>query len=320
MVSTSPAAGPDGDELLLGAQDHAGDRDLARLAHRLEQQPRRPSPRPCPGPGSTGGRRRSGRCPRGRRSPRCRSRASSRGDRVELLGRHDDVALLGQLEALDDLLVGHLLLGDGVHALLGDAVARVGVELVEADGLARDRRVELDRHVDQSEGDRAAPDRPWHRPIVTERRRRHAELQRARAAGPRARTSRNRRSTRSWRAGSRRLSRSATEGGNTSRSSRAHASVTGFSNGRRRGDRVEQMALVDAPQDAPEVGPDGGVAARRRPRVGDRALDRPLGEPAVGDRQPADGGHAQAGGDRLDAAGHARGVLERRNSGGKKRS
>ena len=196
-------AGADRDELLLGAQHDAGDRHLAGLAHRLEQQAVG-LPRALVG------------------DEVVRVVVEDRvdvlevdevldvdragllgGDRVELLGRDHDVALLGQLEALDDLLVRDLLVGHGVHALLGDAVARVGVELVEADGLARDRRVELDGHVDEPEGDRAAPDRPWHRPIVTKRRRPHAELRRARRADPRARTSASRRSTRSWRAGSR---------------------------------------------------------------------------------------------------------------------
>ena len=37
------------------------------------------------------------------------------------------------------------------------------VELVKRDGLARDGRVELDRHVDQAKRDRAAPDRSGHR-------------------------------------------------------------------------------------------------------------------------------------------------------------
>ena len=80
---------------------------------------RRPSPRPCPGRGSTGGRRRSGRSPRGRRSPRCRSCASSRGRATSSSsGVIDDVAVLRELVALDDVLVGDLLAGHGVDALL----------------------------------------------------------------------------------------------------------------------------------------------------------------------------------------------------------
>ena len=143
--------GADRDELLLGAQHDARDRHLAGLAHRLEQQ-----------------RVGLARALVGDEVVRVvvedrvdvlevdevldvdRARLLGR-DRVELLGRDDDVALLGQLEALDDLLVGHLLLRHRVDPLLGDPVAGVGVELMEADGLARDRREELDGHVDEPE-------------------------------------------------------------------------------------------------------------------------------------------------------------------------
>ena len=75
---------------------------------------------------------------------------------------------------------------------------------------------------------------------------------------------------------------------------------------------VEQMARVDAAQYRAQVGPHGRRAAtRRRPCVGHRALDRALGQAPVGDRQPPRGRDLQRGRDRLDAAGHAGGELER---------
>ena len=126
----------DRDERLLGADDDAGDRHLARRLHRVEQQPVR----------------------LGRALVRHEvvrvvvvdrvdvlevdevldvDRARALGiERVELVGRDHDVAVLGQLEALDDLVERHLLPGLGVHPLLLDPVSRLLVELVEPHGLA----------------------------------------------------------------------------------------------------------------------------------------------------------------------------------------
>src|ERR687883_67732 len=70
-------------------------------------------------------------------------------ERVELLGREHHVAVARELVALHDVVVGDLVAGHRVHALLLDPVPGVLVQLVEADGLARDGRVQLDRHVDQ---------------------------------------------------------------------------------------------------------------------------------------------------------------------------
>jgi hypothetical protein len=89
-------------------------------------------------------------------------------ERLELLGGDDDVPIRRQLVALDHVLVGHLLARRGIDPLLLDAHAGLVVELVEAHGLARDCAVELDRHVDQPERDRPAPDRARHQrpPVV----------------------------------------------------------------------------------------------------------------------------------------------------------
>src|SRR5256714_10101989 len=83
-------------------------------------------------------------------------------ERLELVGLDHDIVVRRDLIALDDALEGHLLTGLGVHPLLLDARPRVGVELMEADRLSRHGAVELDRHVDQPEGDGAAPDRARH--------------------------------------------------------------------------------------------------------------------------------------------------------------
>jgi hypothetical protein len=82
--------------------------------------------------------------------------------RLELPGLDDHVAVGGQLEALDDVLVRDLVAGRRVDALLRDAYAGFAAELVEAHGLAVDRAVELDRDGDQAERDRPGPDRTRH--------------------------------------------------------------------------------------------------------------------------------------------------------------
>ena len=65
-------------------------------------------------------------------------------ERLELLGRDRHVVVRADLVALDDLLVRDLVTRGRVHPLLADALARLGVDLVEPDGLARDGAVELD--------------------------------------------------------------------------------------------------------------------------------------------------------------------------------
>ena len=82
--------------------------------------------------------------------------------RVELAGLDHDVAVGRDLEAFDDLLVGDLLVALRVHALLRDAVVRLARELVEAHGLAVHGAVQLHRHRDQPEADRACPDGTGH--------------------------------------------------------------------------------------------------------------------------------------------------------------
>jgi hypothetical protein len=74
-----------------------------------------------------------------------------------LLGHLDELVLL-QLVALDDILVGHLVAGVGVHLEILDAVAGLPVELVEADLLAlRGRRIERHRAGDQGQTQKAFP-------------------------------------------------------------------------------------------------------------------------------------------------------------------
>src|SRR4051812_35777032 len=153
---------PHGDELLLGADDDRRDRHAAGLAHRVEQQ--------------LVGLRAAG--PRGevvrvvvvdrvdlvqRDEVLDLDRLGLlRVQRLELARLDDDIAVGRQLEALDDVLVGHLVAGGRIDALLLDAHACLAVELMEADGLARHRGIELHGHGDEPEGDCTAPDRPWH--------------------------------------------------------------------------------------------------------------------------------------------------------------
>ena len=80
----------------------------------------------------------------------------------ELVGLDDHVAVGAQLVALDDVLVGHLVAGRRVDALLLDAHPRLRVQLVEANGLATDGAVELHRNGDEAEGDRTGPNGSRH--------------------------------------------------------------------------------------------------------------------------------------------------------------
>ena len=156
-----------GDERLLGADDHPRDGDAAGLAHGLDEQP-------------------VGLCSAGPRREVIGVVVEDRVDlreldevldldglgllglqRLELAGLDDHVAVGRELEALDDLVVGDLVARRRVDALLGDAHAGLAAELVETHGLAVDRAVELDRDGDQSERDRPGPNRTRHRSQVS---------------------------------------------------------------------------------------------------------------------------------------------------------
>ena len=91
-------------------------------------------------------------------------------ERLELAGLDQHVAVGRQLVALDDVLVGDLVAGRRIDALLLDAHAGLAVELVKAHGLARHRGVQLDGDGDEPEGDGTGPDRPWHADRVSPRR------------------------------------------------------------------------------------------------------------------------------------------------------
>src|SRR5215211_547117 len=88
--------------------------------------------------------------------------AARAGGDLDLVLLEDDVLVLGHLEALDHLLVGHLLALLRADAAVLDAGAVAHVDLMEADGLRLRRRVELDRHVREAEADRAVPNRAGH--------------------------------------------------------------------------------------------------------------------------------------------------------------
>src|SRR3954471_934458 len=154
--------GADRDEVLLLADHDLGDRDLAALAHRLEQQPVRLR---ATGPGRE--------VVRVVVHDRVDVREVDevldldglrllRIERLELARLDDHVAVRPDLEALDDVLVRDLVARRGVDALLLDAHARGPVELVKPDGFARHRAIELHRHGHQPEADGAGPDRACH--------------------------------------------------------------------------------------------------------------------------------------------------------------
>jgi hypothetical protein len=61
----------------------------------------------------------------------------------------------GDLVALDDVLERDLVAGGRIDPLLADPCARLGRELMEADGLGGGGALELDGHVDEPEADGA---------------------------------------------------------------------------------------------------------------------------------------------------------------------
>ena len=160
------AGRPQRAQLLLGADHDPADGDLARLAHRLEQQP--------VGLGPAGGRRQVvgvvvvDRVDLGEIDELLDvDRLGRLGvERVELLGLDQHVAVGRELVALDDVLEGDLVAGRRVDPLLADASAGLARQLVEADRLGRGCAVELDGHVDQPEADRAGPDCAGHHGFV----------------------------------------------------------------------------------------------------------------------------------------------------------
>ena len=84
-------------------------------------------------------------------------------ERCEFLVGDGDVVALGDLVALDDVAELDLLAGDLVDALLPDARAVASVELVEPDRSLTRRRVQLHRHVHETEADRTRPHWSSHR-------------------------------------------------------------------------------------------------------------------------------------------------------------
>ncbi len=124
------------DELLLGADHDARDRHLAGLAHRLEQQP--------VGLGAARpGREVVGVVVEDRVDLGELDEVLDldrlgllRLQRLQLAGLDHDIAVGRDLVALDDVLVGDLLAGLRIDALLGDAHAGLAGELVEANALA----------------------------------------------------------------------------------------------------------------------------------------------------------------------------------------
>jgi hypothetical protein len=80
------------------------------------------------------------------------------GDVLEFVLRHFDEGVRVDLVALDDVLVGDLLAGVGVHLGILDAVAGLAVELIERDLLGlRCGRVERDRTIDERKAKEAFP-------------------------------------------------------------------------------------------------------------------------------------------------------------------
>ena len=149
-------------QMLLVAEHEAGDRDLARLLHRLHEQ--RVGAR-----GALVGTEVVGLLEVDRvdvveiDEVLDLDRAGPlRVELGELVAAQDHVLVGRVLVALDDLLVGDLLavgLGD---PLVLDPRAVALTELAEAHGLLGDRAVELHGHVEQPEADRSTPYRPSH--------------------------------------------------------------------------------------------------------------------------------------------------------------
>src|SRR5438067_4814614 len=149
-------------EILLGAQHELRHAHLAGLLHRLDQQ-----------------RVRLGGAPVGHQVVRALvidgidlleideildldRLGRARIERFQFFARDRDVAALGDLESLDDVLPRHFLPVGAADALLLDARAVLVVEHVEADLFGRGRREQLHGDADQAEADRTAPDRPRH--------------------------------------------------------------------------------------------------------------------------------------------------------------
>ena len=85
-----------------------------------------------------------------------------RHERLELVGVDDDVAALGDLVALHDVVVADLVTGLGVDLAVADARHVAFVELVERHALAPHRVEQLDGDRHQPERDRSTPHRPCH--------------------------------------------------------------------------------------------------------------------------------------------------------------
>jgi hypothetical protein len=82
----------------------------------------------------------------------------------ELVVADGDVLTGGELVALDDVLVGDIALVGARDPLHLDTGTRLGVDLIEVDGLTGHGTEELHRDVDQAEADRSAPNGARHVP------------------------------------------------------------------------------------------------------------------------------------------------------------
>src|SRR5262245_27067568 len=80
----------------------------------------------------------------------------------ELLAARDDVLVLGDLVALDDVLVRYFLAVGLADAFVVNARLVLVVEHVKPDFFRRDGREELHRNVDETEAHAAGPDRSCH--------------------------------------------------------------------------------------------------------------------------------------------------------------
>jgi hypothetical protein len=79
----------------------------------------------------------------------------------DLLVGEGHVLAVGNLEALDDLVVGHLVPGIGDLAVV-DALRVAGLEQVEVHVVLADRRVHADGRIDEAERDGATPECTGH--------------------------------------------------------------------------------------------------------------------------------------------------------------
>ena len=89
--------------------------------------------------------------------------APLRAQRLDLARLDDHVLALRDLEAVHDLVGGHLVAGLVGDLAVADARAGPLLELVEAHVFALRRADELHGHLDESEADRPGPDRAGHR-------------------------------------------------------------------------------------------------------------------------------------------------------------